>query len=296
MKKIDKALVKVDKKVGELVPLSPLQRYIAEISRYTLLSREEEYELAVQLFDENDTSAANRLVTSNLRLVVKIAMEFQKNYSNILDLIQEGNVGLIHAVRKYDPYRGVKLSSYSAWWIRAYIMKFLMDNKSLVKIGKTGAQRRLFFNLKKEAEKLYNTDGAFDTKLLAQNLNVKESDVEDVRGRIFGSDVSLDAKVFENSTVSLQDVLPDQRISVDDRMIDDETKTRFQELLNGFKLTLGKKDRFIFENRLLKENPLTLQEIGDIYSFTRERARQLEKRILNKFKAFLKENDFFSHT
>ncbi len=287
----DKSLVVVPQEKG-LVQVQPLQRYLSEINKYPLLSREEEYDYAVKLYEEGDKKAANILVTSNLRLVVKIAMDYQKNYSNILDMIQEGNTGLIHAVKKYNPYKGVKLSSYAAWWIRAYVLKFLMDNKSMVKIGTTGAQRRLFFNLKKEAEKLYKSEGVLDTKLLAENLNVKEKEIEEVRGRILNSDVSLDAPVFDDSEATYQSYIPATVAPHDEMLIEKQIKERFSQMVQLFKKELAERDLYIFENRLLADKPLTLQEIGDNYGFTRERARQLEKRLMKKFQEFLKERGF----
>ena len=287
----DKSLIVTNKK--ELVPLSPFKQYLIEVNKYPLLTREEEFKYAVDLYEQGDKEAANILVTSNLRLVVKIAMEYQKSYTNVLDLIQEGNIGLIKAVKKFNPYVGTKVSSYAAWWIRAYILKFLMDNKSLVKIGTTGARRRLFFNLRKEAEKLFSAENEFNTKLLAESLQVKEHEIDEMRTRVFSQDVSISsAKDLEEGSGHYDIQIPENASPSDDILIEKETKELFSSLIKKFKKTLKDKDLIIFEKRLLSDEPLTLQEIGNMYGFTRERARQLEKRIIKNFTAFLKEHGF----
>ncbi len=287
----DKSLIVTNKK--ELVPLSPFKQYLIEVNKYPLLTREEEFKYAVDLYEQGDKEAANILVTSNLRLVVKIAMEYQKSYTNVLDLIQEGNIGLIKAVKKFNPYVGTKVSSYAAWWIRAYILKFLMDNKSLVKIGTTGARRRLFFNLRKEAEKLFSAENEFNTKLLAESLQVKEHEIDEMRTRVFSQDVSISsAKDLEEGSGHYDIQIPENASPSDEILIEKETKELFSSLIKKFKKTLKDKDLIIFEKRLLSDEPLTLQEIGNMYGFTRERARQLEKRIIKNFTAFLKEHGF----
>src|SRR5947209_7222415 len=177
----------------DLARADALQRYMAEVARHPLLSREEEHDLAVKFQKTQDPAIAYRLVTANLRLVVKIAHEYRRAAFNLLDLIQEGNVGLMHAVEKYDPYRGVKLSSYAAWWIRAYILRYLMDNWRMVKLGTTQAQRKLFFNLRKEQEKLLAQGMDAAPKLLAERLNVTEQDVREMDQRLGNDEFSIDA-------------------------------------------------------------------------------------------------------
>ena len=203
------AVVKSDR---SLVKLTPLQLYLREISKYALLSAEEEHRLAVAHFEQGDVDAAHRLITANLRLVVKIANNFKQVQSNLLDLIQEGNYGLMQAVKKFNPYKGVKLSSYSAWWIRAFILKFIMDNRSQVRIGTTRAQRKLFYNLRKEAERLLQEYERVDPKMIAANLQVKEKDVIEMQQRIDSYDVSLDAvSSEEDGNRSLLNLLPQAR-------------------------------------------------------------------------------------
>ena len=204
------------RKAGSVAKYDPMAAYMQEIRRVPLLSREAEHELAVQLVEDGDVDAARQLIEANLRLVVKIAYEYRRAYRNILDLVQEGNVGLMQAVRKYDPYRGVKLSSYAAWWIRAYILKFILNNWRLVKIGTTQAQRKLFFNLRKEREKLERMGFEPDPKLLAENLDVSEKDVVEMQKRLSAPDASLDAPPGSDS-----DGTPRTR---PDRMSDDATE------------------------------------------------------------------------
>lgn len=273
--------------------LSPLQIYLKEISRYPLLSQEEESDIARKHFEEGDIAAAHRLVTSNLRLVVKIANDFRQAQTNLLDLIQEGNYGLMQAVKKFNPYKGVKLSSYAAWWIRAYILKFIMDNKSQVKIGTTAAQRKLFFNLRREMDKLLAEYDRVDTKLLASNLDVREKDVIDMQMRLKGPDYSLDAPVGSDDDgdgVTRGSLIANQQAAVDDVLANDEIRQLFGEQLDAFKLTLRGRDLEIFQDRIMNENPITLQEIGDRYGISRERARQIESRIISNLKIFVKDH------
>ncbi len=272
--------------------LSPLQLYLQEISKYSLLSPEEELEFARKQFEEGDISAAHRLVTSNLRLVVKIANDFRQAQANLLDLIQEGNYGLMQAVKKFNPYKGVKLSSYAAWWIRAYILKFIMDNKSQVKIGTTAAQRKLFFNLRREMDKLLAEYDHIDTKLLAANLDVREKDVIDMQMRLNGPDFSLDAPIGaddDGEGVTRGSMIPNQDPSVEDVLATNEIRNLFGEQLQTFRQTLRGRDLEIFDDRIMNENPVTLQEIGDRYKISRERARQIEARIVSNLKNFVKD-------
>ena len=190
-----------------LAPLDTLQRYMREVTRHRLLTREEEHELAVRYREAGDVDAAYRLVTANLRLVVKIAHEYHRTAFQLLDLIQEGNVGLMHAVKKFDPYRGVKLSSYAAWWIRAYILRYVMENWRIVKLGTTQAQRKLFFNLRKERDKLAAQGFDPTPKLLAERLDVTERDVTEMEQRLSQDDFSLDVPISEDNRSSRADRL-----------------------------------------------------------------------------------------
>ena len=272
--------------------VSPLQLYLQEVARHPLLEPEEEYDLAVRHFEDGDVRAAHRLITSNLRLVVKIANDFRRAQETMLDLIQEGNYGLMQAVKRYNPYKGVKLSSYAVWWIRAYILKYLMDNKSLVKMGTTAAQRKLFFNLRKEAEKLLAEYDRVDTKLLASNLNVREKDVIEMQQRLAGPDLSFDEPVSEDSDVTRGATVPDPGESVEDILAKKEVQAIFKKHLEEFKKRITGRDLELFEDRLLGVQPMTLQEFGDRHGITRERARQIEARLMQKLREFVQEKGF----
>ncbi len=268
--------------------LSPLQLYLQQIAKYPLLEPEEEYELARQHFDDGDVRAAHRLVTANLRLVVKIANDFRQAQLNLLDLIQEGNYGLMQAVKRFNPYKGVKLSSYAAWWIRAYILKYIMDNKSQVKIGTTADQRKLYYNLERTARKLLQEYDHVDTKMLADHLNVKEKDVEEMQARLAAPDVSLDAPLSnEPDSATRGQLLSSDGHGAEDVLANEEVKRIFADHLSDFRSTLKGRDLEIFDARMIADEPLTLQEIGDRYGVTRERARQIENRILQKLRDFV---------
>jgi len=273
----DKALIRYD----------PLQRYLSEISRYKLITREREKELGLRIQEDNDTEAAYELVTSNLRLVVKIALEFQRMWmQNLLDLIQEGNIGLMQAVKKFDPYKNVKFSYYASFWIKAYILKFIMDNWRLVKIGTTQGQRKLFFKLKKEKQNLI--DQGFDPKpkLLSEKLGVSEREVIDMDQRLDGWDVSLDTPIKEDSDTDRIDFVSSEAESAEDQMAKKEIETLLHNKIDDFKRTMSSRELEIFERRVFSDSPATLQEIGDKYNISRERVRQIEKNIIKKIKEY----------
>lgn len=276
-----------------LVKHDPLTAYIQETRRYALLDRDEEHALAVQLVEEEDTSAARRLIEANLRLVVKIAYEYRRAHRNLLDLIQEGNIGLMQAVRKYDPYRGVKLSSYAAWWIRAYILKFILNNWRLVKIGTTQAQRKLFFNLRKEKERLEQLGFHPEPALLAERLDVRERDVIEMETRMGSPEASLDAPMAgldgEGARTRHDLVAAQEEARPDIRVEENEFTALLRQKLEAFARTLKGREETIFRERWLTDSPLTLQQIGDRYGVSRERARQLEKRMLTRLRKFLEE-------
>lgn len=268
--------------------ISPLQLYLQQIAKYPLLEPEEEYELAVKQFEEGDVNAAHRLVTSNLRLVVKIANDFRQAQINLLDLIQEGNYGLMQAVKKYNPYKGAKLSSYAAWWIRAYILKHIMDNKSQVRIGTTADQRKLYYNLEKTVRKLLQEYDEVDTKMIAEILDVKEKDVIEMQARLAAPDLSLDAPLGDDADGPTRGSLLSGDIeAVDDMLANDEIRGIFAEHLAEFRRTLKGRDIEIYDARLIAESPKTLQEVGDKYGISRERARQLEARIIQKLRTYV---------
>jgi RNA polymerase sigma-32 factor len=290
----DEELEKLEKaasKAGSLAKRDPMAAYMREVRRYPLLTPDEEKALATRLVEHGDTSAARKLIEANLRLVVKIAYEYRRAHKNLLDLVQEGNIGLIQAVGKFDPYRGVKLSSYAAFWIRAYILKFILNNWRLVKIGTTQAQRKLFFNLRKEREKLEQLGFQPTTALLAEKLDVSEKEVIEMERRLAAPEASLDAPLGsggdDEGTRTRMDYLP----SDDDRPDHAVAQSEFSQLLKGkleaFAATLQGREQTIFRERWLTEDPLTLQEIGDRYQVSRERARQLEKRMLDRLKKYL---------
>ena len=279
----------------DLVNLSPIQIYLKEVSKYPLLSPDEEFELAKKHYETGDSKTAHRLITSNLRLVVKIASDFKKIRGELLDLIQEGNTGLMQAVKRFNPYKGVRLSSYAVWWIRAYILKFLLDNEKQVKIATTSSQRKLFYNLRQETKKLLKEYEKVDTKMIAERLQVPEKDIIEMQKRMSASDVSLDALVSQDSgsTVTTGDLIKDTKNEpVDDWIAHLQIKTQFRVFVKEFSQSLPPRDLFILNSRILSETPLTLQQIGDKYGITRERARQIEVRIIKKIKMFLIEKGF----
>lgn len=278
----------VNKGKQDLQRLTPLQLYLQEVARYPLLTPEEEYELAVKHTEEGDVNAAHRLVTANLRLVVKIANDFRQAQSNLLDLIQEGNYGLMQAVKRFNPYKGVKLSSYSAWWIRAYILKYIMDNKSQVKIGTTAAQRKLFFRLRKETEKMLALYDKADPKLLAESLDVTEQDIIEMQQRLSGPDMSLDEPLGdEPGDATRGSLLATDEDGAEDLLANLEIQQEFAKHLKDFAATLEGRDLEIFNARMIAETPATLQEIGDRYGISRERARQIEARIVKKLRDYV---------
>jgi RNA polymerase sigma-32 factor len=272
-----------------LVKFDPLQRYLVEISQYKLLTREQEIELGKKVREEADSEAAYVMVTANLRLVVKIALEFQRVWmQNLLDLIQEGNIGLMQAVNKFDPYKNVKFSYYASFWIKAYILKFIMDNWRLVKIGTTQGQRKLFFKLKKEKQKLI--DEGFDPKpkLLSQRLGVSEREIVDMDQRLDGWDVSLDAPLKDDSDTERIEFLGADVESTEDRVAKKEMEALLHNKISEFKKMMTSRELDIFEQRIFSDSPATLQEIGDRYSISRERVRQVEKNIIKKMREFFK--------
>lgn len=277
------------------IPFDPLKKYLAEVSKYPVLSREEEFEIAEKIHKNKDIEAAQKMVISNLKLVVKIALEYYNTYLNILDLIQEGNVGLLHAVKKYNPYKGTKFSTYASFWIRAYILKYIMDSWSLVKIGTTQGQRKLFYRLNKEKQKL-EALGIFPApQLLASTLDVKEEEVESMQKRLAYTDISLETPVHDEGDDTIMDMIKTGE-NVEEIVADREMDGLLAERVAEFKKDLNEKELFIFENRIMVDESMTLQEIGEKFKISRERVRQIENKVLNKFKTRfkkeLKELDF----
>jgi len=270
------------------VQTGTLDLYIAEINRFPLLSAEEEFRLAVQLKKYGNVDAAEKLIVSNLRFVVKIAHEYRNYGFKLADLIQEGNVGLIHAVKKFDPYKGYRLISYAVWWIRAYIQNYLIKSWSIVKIGTTQAQRKLFFKLnqtRKELETLSKKNPEFDE--IASLLGVKDSEVAEMELRLGSRDVSLNEFIKEDGDNSHIDFLTYEGEDQESSLIKDEERSLIRRDIAGALAKLNERESYIILNRVMADDPQTLQEIGLKYNISRERARQLEKQALKKIQMAL---------
>ena len=262
-----------------------LDLYMAEINKFAILSAEEEFKLAVRFKKYHDMDAAEKLVTSNLRFVVKIAHEYKKYGVKLIDLVQEGNIGLMHAVKKFDPYKGFRLISYAVWWIRAYMHNYIIKSWSIVKIGTTQAQRRLFFKLnqvKKKLEGLSQKDETFQEA--AELLNVRESDIAEMDLRLNNRDVSLDASMDDSGESMYIDHLVDDSESQEEQLIKKEESALVKKSIAGALTKLNERESYIVQNRLMVDKPETLQMIGDRFNITRERARQIEKEALKKLR------------
>jgi RNA polymerase sigma-32 factor len=272
-------------------PSDPLTRYMAELAKHPPISREEEHALALRWREAGDVEAARLLVLANLRLVVKIAMEYRRAWTNTLDLIQEGNVGLLQATHRFDPYQGVKLSSYAAYWIRAYILKYILDNIRMVRLGKTRAERKLFFRLNKERRELERRGFEPGPKLLAERLDVSESDVSAMQQRLSEPELSLNAPVRrDGSTTELGEFVSGAGASAEQNVGDAEMRSVFLERVREFAKGLDERDGRILHERILSEEPRTLQELGEDFGVTRERVRQLEARLVARLSEYLKTN------
>lgn len=288
LESIDQALVTASRAIS---PTDPLRRYLDEVRHYPLLTPEEEIALAMKLHASGDLDAAKRLVQANLRLVVKIAFEYKSVYANVMDLIQEGNIGLMKAVSKYDPSKGAKVGYYSSWWIRSYILKYLLDNFRLVRVGTTAAQKKLFFHLMREKERL-EAQGVFaGPKLLADRLQVREKDVIEMEKRLgsSGNEISIDAPSSPNSerSSSFSDFLEHGQEGADETLAREQMLAIIRERLPEFEKSLNDREKRILKDRLLNDEPKTLQEVADHYGLTRERARQIEAGVLTKLREFL---------
>ncbi|MBT5028256.1 MAG: RNA polymerase factor sigma-32 [Nitrospinaceae bacterium] len=285
----DKPLVPVVREKGSLVPLDPFTAYLQEIRKYPALTEAEEKELAIRYQETGDLESAYKLTTANLMMVIKIAMTFKREWQNMMDLVQEGNIGLMKAVKNFDPFRGVRLSAYATWWIKSYILKHILDNWRLVRVGTTNARRKLLFNLKKEKEKLEREGFDPTTKLLAERFGVDESEVIDVSASIGAMDVSIDTPARSDSTMTPAQMLSDGR-SVEKNIEQKQSRQILSENIERFKAELNPNEIEIFDQRVLSEDPLSLQEIGDRRGVTREAVRQAEQRLLKKFKIYIEEN------
>ncbi len=269
-----------------------LQQYLKEVHRYPLLTREEEQALARHFKETGDKESLQKLVTSNLRFVVKVAFEYVNYRMKILDLIQEGNMGLVKAVREFDPFKEVRLTTYAVWWIRSYIQDAILRNYSLVKLGTTQAQKRLFYRLRSEQRKLEQQGlvPGEHLKLLAHNLDVKEKEVEEMSQRLSGPDYSLNAPTGDDDRKEHIQNLAHPNLAADDLLGENEHRVLFSKILGEFGKTLKGREKVIFDQRMVSEKPLTLQEIGDKYGVTKERARQIEEELKGKLKDYMKAN------
>jgi len=283
----------------------PIQRdsfhlYLQDVGRVSLLQPGEESMLAAEYRITHDPQLAYRLVTGNLRLVVKIALEYRSHHENLLDLIQQGNIGLMRAVERFDPSREVKLSSYAQWWIRAYILKFILDTARLVKIGTTQAQRKLFYRLRNEQAQLAREGIEPDSWRLAERLGVSEKAVVEMQKRLDGPEASLDA-TLETTGRTLMDTLEGKLESPEAHVADEDLRSQVRSAMAAFRSTVSKRDLTIWDGRISTFTPVTFRHLGASLGITRQRAQQLEKGLKNRFKEHLKmaipeaANDLLAH-
>jgi len=270
-----------------VVRYSPLQHYLAEIRKYRFLTKEEEFKLAVKYREEGDLDAVSKLVMANLKIVVVISMEYKNLGMNLMDLIQEGNLGLMQAVKKFDPYRDIRLVTYATWWIRAYILRYIMNNWRLVKIGTTQAQRKLFFNLMKEKARLESLGYEVGPKLIAHGLGVKEKEVVEMDIRLGNRELSLDEPLREDSDSPLLSIIPSNEAPIDEKLANEEVSTLLREKIAEFSKTMNERDLDILQNRILSESPKSLNAMGEAYGISKERVRQLEENIIKRLRKFL---------
>ena len=284
--------IPADPKAAGVSQASALTAYMSQLRHHAPISREEEHELAVKWVEDGDVDAAKQLVLANLRLVVKISMEYRRAWTNTLDLIQEGNVGLMEAVQRFDPYQGVKLSSYAVYWIRAYILKYILDNMRSVRLGTTRASRKLFFRLNKEKRELERQGYEVEPRLLAERLEVSEDDVIDMEARLSRPDVSFDAPVRsdESDGMTFGDRMAAPGVSSEATVGANELRTVFLEKIGEFAESLEARDRQILDERILAEEPRTLADLGEEFAVSRERVRQLEAKLVKRLRTYMEEN------
>ncbi|MEC9464251.1 MAG: RNA polymerase factor sigma-32 [Myxococcota bacterium] len=267
-----------------------IDSYMAAVNRHPLLSRDEEFSIAKRYKDEGDVSAAHKLVVSNLRFVVKIAHEYRNYGFKTLDLVQEGNVGLMMAVKKFDPDRGYRLISYAVWWIRAQIQGYIQRSWSMVKVGMTSARRKLFFKLRSEKSKLELAAAngeKVSTAELAEHLGVSEKDVADMEVVMAGRDFSLDTRLTDDGGTTHLDMLESFAPNQEERLGVSEEERVLHEKIAEVIETSNEKERYIIEHRLMSDEPMSLQDIGTQFGVSRERIRQLETRVMGKLRTSL---------
>ena len=262
-----------------------LESYIMQINQLPLLTQKEEFELAVRYRKDNDMTAVQKLITSNLRFVVKVAFEYKSYGIKILDLIQEGNIGLMMAIKKFDPYKGYRFISYAIWWIRAYIQNFIIKNWSLVKIGTTQAQKKLFYKIGKVRKALEaNQEKEKKYELLANDLDVAKEDIIEMEQRMSSRDLSLDAPFDDNQELSHFDLLKETSPNQEEVLGEEEEKKILEREVQDAMMRLNEKEEYVIKNRIMADSPLTLQEIGNHLRLSRERVRQIENEALRKLK------------
>ncbi len=284
-----RSLVPAGKPTRELTTTDPLTLYLSEVRKYPLLTREQEFELAKKYFETKDPTAAQTLVKSNLRFVIKVAAEYAKFSSRLIDVIQEGNVGLMHAVKEYNPYKGARLITYAVWWIRGYIQEYLMRQFSMVRIGTTANQRKLFYQLQKQKQEFEKMTSAENVALLSHKLGIPEDEINEMAKRLSSRDVSLDkpAAQSENENATpLSNLLlrEDGSLPLDEQLALEEQISLLMRAVEAIRSQLSDKEIIVLEERILSDEPLTLQEIGNKYKITREAIRQTEVRLMKKIK------------
>lgn len=283
----------VSRQEAPLVRVDPLTQYLRQAESFPILSAEEEKELFRRYKEEGDVEAAKKLVSSHLRLVIKIAREYRSAYYNVLDLIQEGNIGLLTAVKKYDPDKGARLGHYATWWIRSYILKYILDNFRLIKLGTTKAQRRLFYNLIEEKRRIESMGFKPDSQLLSERFGVTINEIEEMNKRLSLPEASLETPLgHDHDSSTIQDFIADNDVPIDEMLANNQMSDLFAEKFREFSKTLKPRELKIFQERLLAEVPRTLQNIAEEYGITKERARQIEARIIDKLQAHFKDEGF----
>lgn len=273
------------------VPTDSFDHYMAQINAFDVLDREQEVELANRYRRKEDIESAHKLICANLRFVVKIANEYRGYGIKMADLVQEGNIGLMMAVKKFDPERGLRLITYAVWWIRAYIHNYIIKSWSLVKIGTTQAQKKLFFKLNQTRAALHKLAGREKTREIARELDVRDADVEEMALRMSARDTSLDLELVEGDDYTLMDSLADERASQEELLMQKEEQSQLSSQTQRALASLNEREKRIIEARILTDSPKTLQDLADEYGISRERVRQLEKNALNKIKPLLTESE-----
>jgi RNA polymerase sigma-32 factor len=271
-----------------LTSTDPLTTYLNEVRKYPLLTREEELEIAKKYYDTKDAESAQTLVKSNLRFVIKVAADYSRFGAKMIDLIQEGNIGLMHAVKEFNPYKGNRLITYAVWWIKGYIQDYLMRQYSLVRIGTTQAQKKLFYQLQKQKEELEKLGQGENLALASKQLGLDEDEVRNMAQRMSGRDVSLDRPLDKDSTRTLADSQTNsEHLLPDEQLAQAEQLALLNEKIEVLRPQLNERELILLEERLLADEPLTLQEIGEKYKITREAVRQAEVRLMKKIKALM---------